>query len=150
MGRRGPQPTPTGVLAMRGSWRAGKRKAEPQPPPGLPDAPGWLGDDSRQVYADLAGVLTAAGTVTQPDGVVCGLLAEALALMEAAATIVDKEGTTATGSTGQTTVHPAVKVWFDCWDRVLIACKELGLTPSSRVGLTGALVEPRVDSCFAL
>ena len=49
MGRRGPPPTPTPMLKLRGSWRADVNRAEPQPEMGKPKCPDWI-----DVYAKAA------------------------------------------------------------------------------------------------
>ena len=50
MGKRGPKPTPTAVLKLRGSTLVSKRREalEVQGPEGVPDCPDWLtGQNSR-------------------------------------------------------------------------------------------------------
>lgn len=46
MGKRGPKPTPTETLKLRGSWRA-KDRAEVPGDTSLPVAPGWLDSEAR-------------------------------------------------------------------------------------------------------
>jgi hypothetical protein len=42
MGKRGPPPTPTPILQLRGSWRGKLNRDEPQPEPVAPEKPSWL------------------------------------------------------------------------------------------------------------
>jgi P27 family predicted phage terminase small subunit len=48
MGLRGPKPTPTEKLRLRGSNRACSRKKEIEIPKGVPDMPKWLPNQARQ------------------------------------------------------------------------------------------------------
>jgi P27 family predicted phage terminase small subunit len=67
MGRRGPQPTPTKVLELRGSWLAKTRRGEPQPDAVIPDKPGWLEDDASVAWDRLTQQLHAIGLIAQID-----------------------------------------------------------------------------------
>lgn len=62
-----PKPTPTNVLAARGSWRAKERAGEPTPPstPTLP--PTKLTGEARAIYDRLAPSLHACGLLTSAD-----------------------------------------------------------------------------------
>jgi P27 family predicted phage terminase small subunit len=50
MGRRGPKPTPTKILAARGSWRAKINRHEPIPDDISPEPPDHLSDAAKQVW----------------------------------------------------------------------------------------------------
>ena len=65
MGTRGPPPTPTKILAMRGSWRAGRNPAEPRPEPGRPRCPKWLDTDAKAAWRRLVPQLDRMGVVTR-------------------------------------------------------------------------------------
>lgn len=67
MGRRGPAPTPTRILALRGSPRAGLNPGEPHPDVELPPAPTWIGDDAKKAYDALGARLLALGIMTGVD-----------------------------------------------------------------------------------
>lgn len=49
MGKRGPRPTPTRILELRGSWRAKKRPGEPKPA-GVPQCPDWLSAEGKSAF----------------------------------------------------------------------------------------------------
>jgi hypothetical protein len=66
MGKRGPKPTPTGVLKLRGSWRA-NRPDEPVPPDVTIEPPSWLTDAGREVWDQMAPVCIAMNTLTAAD-----------------------------------------------------------------------------------
>jgi len=72
MGARGPTPTPTGILKLRGSWRAGERENEPTAPEGRPDKPpsfsGKTGEH-RRLWSKLVRLLESMpGVLSKVDG----------------------------------------------------------------------------------
>lgn len=54
---RGPPPTPTAVLKMRGSWRGDTREDEPQPEGGISECPDWLDTDARAEWDRVKALL---------------------------------------------------------------------------------------------
>lgn len=68
MGARGPAPTPTAILEMRGSWLAKTRHGEPQPPQGKPECPRHLTKPQREVWRRLCRVLSSMCVLTTVDG----------------------------------------------------------------------------------
>ena len=68
MGNRGPTPTPSRQLSLRGSWRAGTRPGEPKPEPAAPLKPVGLSPAAGVVWDELVPQLDAAGMVTPVDG----------------------------------------------------------------------------------
>ena len=54
MGLRGPAPTPTRLLRLRGSRTAESRAGEPHPEPERPAAPDWLRPEARAAFDALA------------------------------------------------------------------------------------------------
>ena len=67
MGRRGPKPTPTKLLQMRGSWRGKKNKSEPKPEPGVPDCPLDLRGESLATWRIIVPLLERCGILTKVD-----------------------------------------------------------------------------------
>ena len=69
----GPPPTPTAILAMRGSWRAKRRTREPiSMPGGVPACPAWLDDKARIVWQTLIPQLEELGILAPIDGFALG------------------------------------------------------------------------------
>jgi phage terminase small subunit len=70
MGRRGPAPTPTPLLKLRGSTLITKKRerAEVKGPEGRPDCPDWLKDDARAAWDYLVPQLETMGILTRIDG----------------------------------------------------------------------------------
>ena len=67
MGKRGPAPTPSATLKLRGTLRADRVYNEPEPPPGIPDPPDWLTPEAREAWNQLAPDLRASGLLTRLD-----------------------------------------------------------------------------------
>jgi P27 family predicted phage terminase small subunit len=68
MGARGPAPTPTAILDIRGSWRAKTRAGEPQPQRGAPTAPRSLSKIQKAVFRQVCRILEDMGLATTADG----------------------------------------------------------------------------------
>lgn len=67
MARRGPPPTPSAILKLRGSWRGDLNRNEPAPPIGRPEAP-ELSEKARIVWDKACEILEAMGVLTKADG----------------------------------------------------------------------------------
>ena len=68
MGLRGPPPTPTKTLDLRGSWRAKINSEEPHPEPGKPTCPKRLNKAQRLVWGALTDSLNRMGVLSKADG----------------------------------------------------------------------------------
>ena len=66
--KRGPAPTPTEILKMRGSRRAERRKGEPKPDKGRPRCPSWLKGNAKTEWKRLVEMLDRMGILTKVDG----------------------------------------------------------------------------------
>jgi P27 family predicted phage terminase small subunit len=131
MGQRGPAPTPTKVLEMRGSWRAGEREGEPKPEAKVPDCPDWLSDDGKAEWFRVATLLNAIGLIAEMYLMPLALYCSAVSDFKQYQKIIEEEGATFTTEKGYVGQHPAVAMRNNAWDRVLKAAKEFGMTPSA-------------------
>ena len=84
MAGRGPAPTPTKILKMRGSWRADTRPYEPQPEPGVPTCPDWMPDEGKREWRRVCGELAGLGLLTKLDRATLAVLCQAWADFRAA------------------------------------------------------------------
>jgi len=66
MSKPGPRPTPTGVLQLRGSWRAAGR-SDAAVKPSRPACPRWLGAEARKKWKQLVPELAKLGILTTVD-----------------------------------------------------------------------------------
>ena len=69
MGRRGPAPTPTNILQIRGSKLVTKRRnqTEAKGPEGTPPCPDWLDGDAKAKWNELVPKLEQMGVLTLID-----------------------------------------------------------------------------------
>jgi len=139
MARRGPAPTPTPVLKLRGSTLATKRREqlEAKGPAGVPDCPDWLDEQTRQVWDQLVPLLEGMGVLTRVDGNALSRYCRLWTRWRKAEAFIDDKGE----------MYPlkddkgAVKCFMQ-WPQVAIAHKlaqqltrleqEFGMTPASR------------------
>ena len=97
MGRRGPLPTPTATLKLRGSWRAKTREGEPQPDgsaSGCPTRPRWLASrpEARRCWDYHIRKLRDSGLLTRLDVNVFASYCDAWALYRAASDAINEGG----------------------------------------------------------
>lgn len=134
---RGPPPTPTSILKLRGSWRANQRKGEAQPPAGAPPCPSYLKGEARKVWRRIVPGLAKAGIITKIDGFALSRYCELLARWRECQDFIDKHGMThpvkdAAGNLVGLRVYPQVKRGEVTCDQLLKLEQQFGLTPSSR------------------
>lgn len=67
MGKRGPIPTPTQILKLRGSYRAEQRTGEPMPEVARPDRPEWLNAKASAAWDQIVSELDAMGLLGRID-----------------------------------------------------------------------------------
>ena len=68
MGKRGPAPTPTAVLRLRGTYRKHRSRREPTPDSTAPECPDWLDDQAKEAWAQVLPQLERMGVMTGIDG----------------------------------------------------------------------------------
>ena len=66
--RRGPAPTPTKILELRGSKRARRNPNEPKPDKGRPRCPLWLKGNAKAEWKKLVEMTDRMGILTKVDG----------------------------------------------------------------------------------
>jgi P27 family predicted phage terminase small subunit len=135
MGRRGPKPTPTKLLDIRGSWRAKTRPDEPQPP-ALTKAtpPTWLSEKAKLHWKETAPCLIELGLLTVLDTHAWAMACEAFAHWMVLSDLIAKEGMILETETGSR-LHPALRAEEKQFELYLKISREFGCTPASRVSL---------------
>ena len=142
MGRRGPAPTPTGILKLRGSTLVTKRrqKSEAKGPAGKPRCPDWLDEHGKAMWRQLVPLLDAMRVLTRIDGNALARYCRLWSRWRKAEAFIDEKGEMypLRDERGQ------VK-YFQQWPQVAIAHKlalqlsrleqELGMTPAARTRL---------------
>jgi P27 family predicted phage terminase small subunit len=149
MGKRGPPPTPTAILAARGSWRAKGRPHEPKAAVAVPECPDWVSvnelADGKALFTDLAGKLAAVGLMTDNDTLMLALLCDSWVRYIDAKRDVEENGATDFDEKGREHSRPCVAHLHSAWERVVKGCTHFGLSPSARSGLTVGIAPEKED-----
>ena len=140
MGKRGPKPTPTSVLKMRGSWRADLRRDEPQPGTKPPRCPSWMRPEAKAAWRLLVPKLARLGLLTEIDGNALARYCDAWARWKSAAESLAKNGEfyTKKGPDGALLgvfPHPAAGQYIKLAQMLNRLESDFGLTPSARADL---------------
>jgi P27 family predicted phage terminase small subunit len=142
MGKRGPAPTPTALLALSGTHRAKKRleQGEPQPSADLPvDAPEWLRDRAVDFWTNIVPILVDMGVMTGADCEALAMYCQTLAKLEEYETFIATNGSTYTthNALGEPLhrVRPEATMAKDMTALASKLGQQFGLTPSSRAHL---------------
>lgn len=141
MGKRGTKPTPTKILAMRGSWRANRRPQEPTPPSASPRAPAWLDAEGKKVWRTWWKRLEACGILTQADEVAFARYCQTLARWIKMELFLQKNGEVyplrdVTGRVTGMAIFPQVGLYLRLGDQLQRLEASFGLTPASRATLS--------------
>lgn len=134
MGRRGPAPKPS-ALRIAGASHRRENRHEPRPPEGAPAPWSGLNDDAKAVYAELVATIQPLGVLTQADGLMLSLLANAVDGYAKCAATIEREGMTITSQNGRKS-HPAIVQLHKYGASILQIAGRFGLSPADRVGLT--------------
>ena len=134
MGRRGPKPTPTVVLKLRGSKDVvGRRSGEVSPPPGTPDAPVWLSDVERTVWDETVAELSLTpGLLAKVDRGLLSCYCEAWGEFFAAREEIRKFGATVRNDKGGECPAAAVGRKNKGLERIIKIGAAFGMSPADR------------------
>lgn len=139
MGQRGPKPTPTPVLKLRGSELAKepKRKNEVKAA-GVCRCPKWLKGEGKRKFNQLKKILVERGVLDALDSEALGRYCDTWILWRRMRDDMDIGGmthTVATKSGATIQPRPCVKLANIYADQLKKLEAEFGMTPSARVGL---------------
>jgi len=139
MGKRGPKPTPTGVLKFRGSEKGMARDAEPEGTDGPPLLLPFVANDevARRYFDRLIEDLRRLGLYAAEDYQAHNAMAHASAEFERAHVAVQEKGLVLETPHG-CVINPMKKARDDARAEVARLSKCFGLTPSDRVGLVSS------------
>ena len=143
MGRRGPPPTPTHVLKLRGSWRANQNKDEPQAAPveQLPDSPSFLIPGARAEWDRIGNRLVEMRVLCSVDLQIFAAYCQSFARWVEAEEWITAHGSTIVlrdkdGLVKYVQQVPHVAIAKSEKTSMIRAAAELGITPSSRSRIT--------------
>ena len=145
MGARGPAPTPTAILAARGSWRAAARKGEPKPKIGTPVCPRWLSDEARKIWRRLVPLLVPSGVLTVVDGGALARYCDTWVRWHKATEALDKDGDVLVRRDGSMEASPYVAIYRNLSDMLSRHESQFGLTPAARARLVVEKAEQTQD-----
>jgi P27 family predicted phage terminase small subunit len=129
---RGRKPKSTEAHKREGTYRGDRHGKRATAPSGVPDAPKALSDEAAKEWNRVVKLLAAAGLVAKLDRSALALYCQAWSDYWAAKEIIENEGWSAVGSTGNVIEHPAARCMRAAWDQCMRAAREFGLTPAAR------------------
>lgn len=138
MGSRGPAKSPTAIRVLHGESRASQlNHAEPKPG-GTPRIPTGTSPASRKVWRRIVRDYGDTGVLTAADADILRSYCDAVARYEQAAVLLEQMGPVVRGARrGDLVKNPLHQIVRDNAVLVRSLARELGLTPSSRTGLSG-------------
>ena len=93
MGKRGPKPTPTAILKLRGAWRGELNKHEPQPPKCKNiQPPKYLSDRAKVIWGRIFPIVRDMKVMTVADVNALGRYCDTLAIWKDISDFVNKHG----------------------------------------------------------
>ncbi|MGD0020119.1 MAG: phage terminase small subunit P27 family [Candidatus Limnocylindrales bacterium] len=135
MGRRGPAPTPTKVKMLRGETRPSRLNLrEPMPSPDVPKMPADMDDAAKVVWRRVLREMHHTGVIRAADADVLRCYCEAVSRYAQAARLYAQSGPIVSRD-GNLVKNPLHQVARDNADEIRQFARELGLSPSARVGL---------------
>ena len=154
MGKRGPKPTPTPILKLRGSWR-GKDRPDADIEPNVPEMPSWLSPAAKAEWKRRVPELDALGVLQKVDVTILVMYCRDFVEYDAACDEIDKlksqfisvgREVSAGGvvlKPGRVCPHPLFAIRDAADARLRKSCGELGMGPASRTGLA---IKPKEKS----
>src|SRR4051794_626315 len=108
MGRRGPPPTPSDILRLRGSKLASRRGDEPRPRVARLKCPDWLDAEAKLKWKQVVKELSPVGVLTVVDDDVLAGYCQAYAEFQISTQTLQREGRILRTANGYPVPHPAV------------------------------------------
>ncbi len=138
MGRRGPRPTPSPILALRGTLRRDRRRDEPEPPTGRPACPDELQGEARKEFYRLTREMESIGVLAKSDRGAITLWCRSWAQHEEASAKIAATGLVVKSPNGFAVLNPYLTVQRRAAEVLLRLAREFGLTPSARASVRTA------------
>ena len=137
MGRRGPAPIPTKVKLLHGETRPSRLNLhEPMPAPDAPKMPADMDAGAKVVWRRVLRDMRHTGVIRAGDADILRCYCEGVAGYAGAARLYAQSGPLVRGRHGGELVkNPLHQVARDNADEIRQFARELGLSPSARVGL---------------
>jgi len=158
MGARGPAPTPTAILELRGSSalrykdsHPRSRDGEPRPANRRPSCPSFLQGEARKEWNRVVKELLAMGCLAELDRGLLASYCEAFAEFMLASQEVGRQGrvvekTEEQGKVIRVEINPWMDVREKAFKRMAAAAREFGLSPSLRTRIRVQEPEKQVSA----
>jgi len=137
MGRRGTKPKPTAIKIADGTYRKdrhGDPETEAKPPPGLPQKPYWMTEQSAEVWDQVFPILDGMGVLTTADGNTLARYCNTFVRWFRANKFLQENGERFETEHGPKSA-PEVAIERNTSAELLKMEREFGMTPSARTGL---------------
>lgn len=137
MGQRGPTPTPTRILDMRGSWRSKTRDdAEPEAT-GKPMCPRWLAKDAKKVWQKVVPRLMNLGIIGAIDEHILSRYCQIYVRWREMEEFITKFGVTRAIKDKNNKLidlkeYPQVERAYKLSDQLMRIERQFGMTPAAR------------------
>ena len=142
MGTRGPTPTPTKILKLRGSRRANRNKAEPKFTEGMVEPPNWLDDMARNEWSRCIAELESVNILQRVDMAVLATYCQAYSDVARLTIKVRIDGETLISNSGNPYMNPDFNILSAAYARMERSSAKLGFSPSDRARLNLPLSQP--------
>lgn len=139
MGKRGPKPTPTASLKIRGSWLAATREGEPELSVEEVPCPSWVRASAREHWPELCDTLKGMGLLSRPFAIAMGQLVNQMDHYIRCEREIDES----TPLVLNGMANPIFGLRDKAWDRLVKICNEFGLTASSLTGVRSLKAEEK-------
>jgi P27 family predicted phage terminase small subunit len=123
------------ILERRGSWRASRNKAEPQPPNGSPSCPAWLSDRAKYAWRSMKRLLETMQVLTVADRNALTRYCVLWDRWRQAEEFLQEHGATFDAKDGPKP-WPQVRIAANLADQLGRLEQAFGLTPASRSRVT--------------
>lgn len=149
MGARGPAPKPTRIKLLQGNPdRRPLNLAEPRPRPMVPPCPPWLDLEGKREWKRITRELDRVGLLTVVDRAALAGYCQAWSRWRDAEMALSKLGMVVETASGYLQPRPEVAIARQSLTMVHKFCREFGLTPSSRAGLSAPGVDDGEEDPF--
>jgi P27 family predicted phage terminase small subunit len=128
MGARGPAPTPTQILKLRGSWRGSARKDEPKAPKTPPAEARWLDREGKAEWARVTETLKGMDLLSSADRAILVGMCQNWSLFVR----VSKQLNRAKGPAALLELRGLISVAAEAYRNYSHGCQQFGLSPASR------------------
>ena len=132
---RGRKPKPPATHRNAGTFREDRHGDTFEPPAGCPSFPKWLSDPYPDERREMENMLVAGGAMSEVDGLMWGLLWQAVDDYMAARKEVEEGGLISVSKTGAEYQNPAVGIANKAFERVAKLAARFGMTPVDRASI---------------